>query len=115
MPEKDRGTYYKVSQSCLHHQVKGKEHLAVHCHGIRPEVNIAKTPPHFAMLSCCSVSARKHKKSMSKKGQNMVVAAQKLEHQSAADSSASSWALWLDCTSTVHCNTLHALSITLRI
>ena len=54
----------------------------------------------------------------------MVVAAQKLDHQSAADdSSASSRArlaadnpAGLDCT--VHCNTyyaLHALSITLRI
>ena len=54
----------------------------------------------------------------------MVVAAQKLDHQTAADdSSASSRArlaadnptAGLDCT--VHCNTyaLHALSITLRI
>ena len=102
-------------QSVLHHQVKGKEHLAVHCHGIRPEVNSEDAAFRHALL--LSLSEKHKKSSMSKKGQNMVVAAQKLEHQSAADSSASSWALWLDCTSTVHCNTyaLHALSITLRI
>ena len=97
-----------------------------------PSRSIAKTPQSSLRHALLLSFSEKHKKmSMSKKGQNMVVAPQKLDHQSAADSSASSKArlalglptilllpIRLYHTHSVHCNTyaLHvALSITLRI
>ena len=120
MHEKDRGTSYKAHQACI---TKGKEHLAVHCHGIRPDRGQYSEDAALRHGLLLVSFSEKHKKmSMSKKGQNMVVAAQKLDHQSAADSSASSRARLADnpdagLDSAVHCNTyaLHALSITLRI
>ena len=67
-------------------RARNTEHLAVHCrHGIRPDAALR----HALLLTF----SEKHKKmSMSSQGQNMVVAAQKLDyHQiSAADDSSAS-------------------------
>lgn len=71
----DRGTYYRVHATGI---TKAKEHLAVHCPGIRPDVNSEDAAFRHALLLGIS---EKYKRDMSKKGQAMIAAAEKLERQ----------------------------------
>ena len=75
IPVKDRGTFYKVHATGI---TKAKEHLAVHCPGIRPDVNSEDAAFRHALLLGIS---EKYKLKVSKKGQAMIAAAEKLERQ----------------------------------